>query len=159
MLILWLIIYHERSKLIRVYLRTLAHLLLGLRTPARLNADVLVHLRLEDAELIHLSLCRHTQAAIAAGTIGKTRPEVWKLPDNRRIITDSCLQITRLVVQQGTVEDGHEVLRLHLDDEVEIGDGTVVIAQLHTHQTTVVMSQEIVGIKVDGSIIVAHRTS
>ena len=62
-------------------------------------------------------------------------------------------------MQQRTVEYRHEILRLHLDDEVKIGDGTVVITQLHTHQSTVVVSEEVVRIQVDSGIIVAHRTS
>ena len=159
MLILRLIIHHNRSELVWVYLRTLAHLLLGLRTPARLDTEMLVHLCLEDAELIQLSLRRHTQSAIAMSTGGKTRPEVRKLIDYRSIIADSRLQVARLVMQQRTVEYRHEVLRLHLDNEVEIGDGTVVITQLHTHQSTVVVSEEVVRIQVDSGIIVAHRTS
>ena len=159
MLILRLIIHHNRSELVWVYLRTLAHLLLGLRTPARLDTEMLVHLCLEDTELIQLSLRRHTQSAIAMSTGGKTRPEVRKLIDYRSIIADSRLQVSRLVMQKRTVEYRHEVLRLHLDDEVEIGDGTVVITQLHTHQSTVVVSEEVVRIQVDSGIIVAHRTS
>ena len=159
MLILRLIIHHNRSKLVRVYLRTLAHLLLGLRTPTRLNTEMLVHLCLEDAELIQFCLRRHTQSAIAMSTGGKTRPEVRKLIDYRRVIADSRLQVARLVMQKRTVEYRHKVLRLHLDDEVEIGDGTVVITQLHTHQSTVVVSEEVVRIQVDSGIIVAHRTS
>ena len=159
MLILRLIIHHNRSKLVWVYLRTLAHLLLGLRTPARLDTEMLVHLCLEDTELIQLSLRRHTQSAIAMSTGRKTRPEVRKLIDYRSIIADSRLQVARLVMQKRTVEYRHEVLRLHLDDEVEIGDGTVVITQLHTHQSTVVVSEEVVRIQVDSGIIVAHRTS
>ena len=159
MLILRLIIHHNGSKLVWVYLRTLAHLLLGLRTPARLDTEMLVHLRLEDTELIQLCLRRHTQSAIAMSTGGKTRPEIRKLIDYRSIIADSRLQVARLVMQKRTVEYRHEVLRLHLDDEVEIGDGTVVITQLHTHQSTVVVSEEVVRIQVDSGIIVAHRTS
>ena len=159
MLILRLIIHHNRGELVWVYLRTLAHLLLGLRTPARLDTEMLVHLRLENAELIQLCLRRHTQSAIAMSTGRKTSPEVRKLIDYRSIIADSRLQVSRLVMQQRTVEYRHEVLRLHLDDEVEIGDGTVVITQLHTHQSTVVVSEEVVRIQVDSGIIVAHRTS
>ena len=159
MLILRLIIHHNGSELVWVYLRTLAHLLLGLRTPARLDTEMLVHLCLEDAELIQLSLRRHTQSAIAMSTGGKTRPEIRKLIDYRSIIADSRLQVSCLVMQKRTVEYRHEVLRLHLDDEVEIGDGTVVITQLHTHQSTVVVSEEVVRIQFDSGIIVAHRTS
>ena len=59
-LILRFILNNDRSKLIRIYLRTLAHLLPGLRAPSRLNTQMLVHLRLEDTEFIHLGLCCHT---------------------------------------------------------------------------------------------------
>ena len=158
-LILRFILNNDRSKLIRIYLRTLAHLLPGLRAPSRLNTQMLVHLRLEDAEFIHLGLCSHTQPSVTAGTIGKTRPEVRKLVDDRRIITDSRLQITRLVMQKRTVENSHEVLWFHLDDEVEVEDGTVVITQLHTHQTSVVMSQEVVRIQIERIIVIAHSST
>ena len=158
-LILRFILNDDRGKLIRIHLRALTHLLPGLRAPSRLNAQVLVHLRLEDTEFIHLGLCRHTQPSVTAGTIGKTRPEVRKLCDNRRIITDSRLQITRLVMQERTVENSHEVLWFHLDDKVEVEDGTVVITQLHTHQTPVVMSQEVVRIQIERIIVIAHSST
>ena len=60
-------------------------------------------------------------------------------------------------MQQGTVEDRHEVLGLHLDNEIEVADGTVVVAQLHTHQSSVIVRQEIVGVELKRIVVVAHR--
>ena len=118
---------------------------------------MLVHLRLEDTEFIHLCLCRHAQATVTVGTVRQTSPEVRKLVDNRSIIPDGCSQITGLVMQESSVEDCHEVLGFHLDDEVEIGDSTVIITQLYTHQSSIIMSQEIVRIQLKGIVIIAHR--
>ena len=99
MFILRFVIYYQRSKLIRVNLRALTHLLLGLCAPSRLDSDMLVHLRLEDTEFIHLCLGCHAQATVTAGTIRQTGPEVRELIDNHSIIPDGCSQITGLVMQ------------------------------------------------------------
>ena len=97
--ILRFVIYYQRSKLIRVNLRALTHLLLGLCAPSRLDTDMLVHLRLEDTEFIHFCLSRHTQATVTAGTVRQTGPEVRKLVDDRSIIPDGSSQITGFVMQ------------------------------------------------------------
>ena len=68
---------------LHVYLATTAHLLHLSCAPTCLFAHALVHLRLQDAELVEFSLSRHTKTAIAVGTSRKTSPEVWKLIDNR----------------------------------------------------------------------------
>ena len=97
--ILRFVIYYQRSKLIRVNLRALTHLLLGLCAPSRLDSDMLVHLCLEDTEFIHLCLGCHAQASVTAGTVRQTGPEVRELADNLSIIPDGCSQITGLVMQ------------------------------------------------------------
>ena len=69
MLVLWLIIHHDAGKLVGVYLRTLAHFLLGLGAPTRLAAEVLFHLCFHDAELVQPCLAGDTQLAIQLGLI------------------------------------------------------------------------------------------
>ena len=89
---------------------------------------MLVHLRLEYAELVGLRLGRHAQPAIAVGTIGQSRPEIRELSYHLGIVRDGRAQVTRLVVEHASVKEGQEVFRLHLDDKIEVSNGPVVIA-------------------------------
>ena len=50
-------------------------------------------------------------------------------------------------------------MRFHLHDIVEIDNGTIVVAKLHSEQSAVIMGKKIVGIKVKGRIIVGHCSS
>ena len=86
----------------------------------------------------------------------KTCPEVWELVDDGGIVANGTAQVAGAVEQQGTVEDCHEVLRLVLYDEVEVGDGAVVVAHLHPELSSVVVSEEVFRVYLDGLVIVGH---
>ena len=73
-----------------------------------------------------------------------------------RIIVDGSPIISRLGAQQATVESGHHVVRLHLQDKVEVFDGAVVIAHLGPKQTTVVVPDKVIGVNIQGQVIVLH---
>lgn len=120
---------------------------------------MLVHLRLENLKLIEFGLGRHAQLAVSLGTVRQTRPEIGKLVNDSGIIPDGRLQVSGPVVQECTVKDSQIVLRLHLDDIIEVGDGTVVIAQLHTQLSAVIVSHKIVGVKIQRGIIIGHRST
>ena len=62
-------------------------------------------------------------------------------------------------MQQGTVKDGQVVVGLHVDNVVKVGDGTVIIAQLHTQLTTVIVSDKVVRIQVERHVIIGHGTT
>jgi len=153
---LWLILHDDVVIFTDINLGASAHLLQLLAAPPLLDAHMLIHLSLEDAELIEFGLRRHTQLAIALRTLGQTRPEIGELTDNGGIVADGRTQITQLVVEQGTVIDSHEVLRLHLHHKVEVFQRAVVVTKLQAQQATVVVSQEVVWIQVDGHVIVGH---
>ena len=145
--------------LVHINIRELAHCLPLLLAPAGLIAQMFVLLGLEDAELVHLSLGNHAQATIAGGAIAETGPEIGEAVDDRGIVADSSAEIARTVEQQGAVEDGHDIGRLILDDEVEIIDGAVVVAYLYAQLSAVVVCQEVVGFQFDGLVIVGHGSA
>ena len=123
------IVFHDEIVVfIDIYLGTLAHHFLHAGGPAGLDSDMLVHLRLEYAELVGLRLGRHAQPAIAVGAIGQSRPEIRELSYHLGIVRDGRAQVTRLVVEHASVKEGQEVFRLHLDDKIEVSNGPVVIA-------------------------------
>ena len=113
-----------------VDLRPLAYLSQLLAAPPLLDTHMLIHLGLEDAELIELGFRRHTQLAIALRTLRQTRPEIGELTDDSRIVANGRPQVTELVVEQGTVIDSHKVLWLHLHHKVEVFQRTVVVTEL-----------------------------
>ena len=156
MLHLVLVGLHQLVVFVHVDVALLAHLLLLTLAPARLNAQMLVHLRFEDAELIQLRLGRHTQTTVTVGTVLQTRPEVRELINHPGIVAYGPLQVACLVEQQGTVEDSHDIVRLLTDDEVEIVDGAVVVAHLHTQLTAVIMCQEVIGIQFERLVVIGH---
>ena len=145
--------------LVHINIRELAHCLPLLLAPAGLIAQVFVLLGLEDAELVHLSLGNHAQATIAGGAIAETGPEIGESVDDRGIVADSSAEVARTVEQQGAVEDGHDIGRLILDDEVEIIDGAVIVANLYAQLSAVVVCQEVVGFQFDGLVIVGHGSA
>ena len=151
--------HHHTIVLLRVYLTTLTHLASLVLAPAWLNAQMLVHLSLQDTEFIHFGLGGHAQTAVSLCTIRQASPEVGELTDYGAVVTDGRLQVSRAVMQKGTIEDGKIILRLHMDDIIEVGNSPVVIAQLHTQLSTVVMCQEVIGIKVYSTVIIFHSTS
>ena len=120
---------------------------------------MLVHLSLQDAEFVKFRLSCHAKSTIAVGTARQTCPEVRKLPYHTCIVAYGSSEISCLVEKNGTIEYGKHIVRLHAYDEVEIGDGTIVVAKLHTQKTTVVMCEKILWVKVDGCIIIRHSTS
>ena len=154
---LLLVFHHQLVVLVGIDLAALTHLS---RVETRLLAvEMLVEARLIDGELVALSLLGHAQTAIAGRTELQARPEIGKLIDHLRIVTDGSLQVARLVEQDSAVEECHDIVRLKTQHKIEIGDGTVVIAHLRTQQATVIMSQEVVGFDVKCQIIVGHRTA
>jgi hypothetical protein len=159
MLYLRLVLHHDIVVLAEVDFRPLSHGFQLGAAPPLLYTDVFVHLRLENAELVHLSFGCHAESAVTACAIRETRPEIGELIDNRGIVAYGFFEMTELVVKQGSVENSHEVLRLHLDDEVEVCDSAVVIAELYAKQSAVIMCQEVVGVEVDSHVIVFHGSS
>ena len=156
MLHLVLVGLHQLVVFVHVDVALLAHLLLLTLAPARLNAQMLVHLRFEDAELIQLRLGCHTQTTVTVGTVLQTRPEVRELINHPGIVAYGPLQVACLVEQQRTVKNSHDIVRLLTDDEVEIVDGAVVVAHLSAQQSTIIMSEEVIGVEVKSRIIVGH---
>ena len=139
-----------------ILVATLTHLLLR---QSWLFAETLVNLCLQNTELVQFGLLRHTQFTIALRTLVQTRPEVRILINNLGIVTYSRTRVTCLFQQQCAIIKGHEVIRLQLQHEVEVGDGTVVIAHLGTQQASVIMAEEVVGIEIECRIIVSHCTT
>ena len=103
-------------------------------------AEAFIHLGLEDAELIEFCLFGVTQPAITGGTMLESEPEVRIFLDHLGIITDGSPQVTRLLKQQGTVEECHQVVRFEFQHEVEVFDTPVVVAHLGTQQSSVIMT-------------------
>ena len=120
---------------------------------------MLVHLRLEDAELIELSLVFHAQAAVAVGAVLQSNPEVGILVYHLGVVAYGAPQVAGPVQQGGAVVGGHEVVGLHLEHVVEVVNGPVVVAHLYTEQSAVVVSQEVIGVEVDGGVIVGHGSA
>ena len=111
---------------------------------------MLVHLGLEHAKLVHLSLGGHPQPAVAPSSLLQACPEVGKLVDDSRIVADGSTEVANPVEQLRAVVDGHEVGRLHAHNEVKILHCAVVVAQLHADEAAVVMRKKIVGLVVVG---------
>ena len=127
-----LVVHHHLVVLVHIYLATLAHFFqLGTR-PTRLNAQAFVHLRFENLKLVEFGFGHHAQSAIATGSIRKPHPKVGELLNNRRIVVDGGAYVTRFLVKYTAIEYGHEVVWLHLDDEIEVGNGPIIVAQLQT---------------------------
>ena len=157
MLHLLFVSHHKLVVLLQVLIAATTHLLTvqtGLATTI-----ALIHLGLEDAELVELSLTCLPQTAVAVGTMLEAEPEVGVFGNDLCIVADGTTQVTRLLQQQGAVEEGHEVVGLQLQDEVEVLDATIIIAHLGAQQTTVVVPKEVIGIEVEGCVIVGHRTT
>ena len=144
--------------LAQIDLRTLPYFAQLLPAPALLYADMLVHLRLENAELIHFSLICHAQFPVTACPAGKTGPEIRELIDYHRVVTNGLPQVSDTVVQQRTIVNGHEILRLHLHNEVEISYSTVVVAKLNAQQSAVIVCKKITRIEVNCKVIIGHCT-
>ena len=87
----------------------------------------------------------------------ETEPEVGKLIDHLAIVAYGGAQVACLLKQQGPVEEGHEVVGLQSQHEVEVLDAPVVVAHLGAQQSTVVVAEEVVGVEVEGGVIVGHR--
>ena len=66
------------------------------------------------------------------------------------------MEIACLLKKQRTVEEGHRVVGLQFQHEVEILDAPVVVAHLRTKQSAIVVADEIVGLQVERRIIVCH---
>ena len=145
--------------LVQVDVTQLARLTFFLTAPALLAAQVFIHLRLEDAEFVHLGFRRHAQFPVADSSVLQSGPEVRVLVDDLSIVINGTVDVTRPVAQQRPVEDGHDVVGFTLDDEVEVFDGSVVVAHLHTQLASVVVSKEVVGIELDGLVIVGHGSA
>ena len=126
------VVHHHLVVLVHVYLATLAHFFQFGTRPTRLNAQAFVHLRFENLKLVESGFVHHAQSAIATGTIRKPYPEVGKLLDDPGIVVDGGAYVTRFLVKYTAIEYGHEVVWLHLDDEVEVGNGPIIVAQLQT---------------------------
>ena len=82
--------------LLDILVATLTHLILR---ESWLLTKALVNLRLQNSELILLRLLRHTQTAIALGTLVQTRPEVRIFVDDLAIVTDSSSGVACLLQQ------------------------------------------------------------
>ena len=134
----------------------LAHLAQLRLAPSLLDAEMLVELCLRNAELVHLSLSRHAQPAIAGSTCQQARPEIGEGLDDARIVLNGCPIITRSIKQQSTVVECLQVVGLIAQDEIEIFNGPIVVAQLLAQQTSVVVGKEVIGIHIDGLIVVFH---
>ena len=147
--------HHELVVFLQVLITALTHLTLFLGHPG-LFAITLVHLGLQDTELIQLGLSCIAQTTVARGPVLQAKPEVREFLDDLRIVTDGRPEITGLFQQQGPVEQRHQVVGLQLQHEVEVFDTSVVIAHLGSQQTTVIVSQEVVGIQVEGRVIIGH---
>ena len=67
---------HPLVVFLYIYIAELAHFAQLRFAPPLLNAQMLVELRLRHTELIHLSLCRHSQPTIAGSTCQQASPEI-----------------------------------------------------------------------------------
>ena len=89
----------------------------------------------------------------------QSEPEVREFPKNLRIVTDGSPDVSRILQEQCPVEECHQIVGFEVEHEVEVKDGLVVVAHLCPQQSSVVMSQEVVGVKVERRVIVGHRTA
>ena len=60
---------------------------------------------------------------------------------------------------QDKLEEGHDVGRLQLQHEVEVFDGPVVVAEVLAKQPSVVVGKEVVGVKLEGGVVVVHGSA
>ena len=65
--------------------------------------------------------------------------------------------VADILQQSGSVEGRHHVVRVDGKDEVEVFDGKVVFSHIGTQKPSVVVPDEILGLKVKGTVIVSHR--
>ena len=116
-----------------------------------------VELCLRHTELIHLGLGRHSQPTIAGSTCQQASPEIGEGLDDTRIIPDGCLVVASPVEEQRPIVESLQVVGLIAQHKIEVFNGAVVITQLLTEQTTIVVRQEVIGIHVDCFIVILHR--
>ena len=93
----FLVLDHHMVVLFKINLALFPRLLHLTLRPPLLDTDMLVHLRLEDAELIHFRLTCHAQSAVALRAPVETDPEVGILIDDGGIVADGSSQVTCFV--------------------------------------------------------------
>ena len=145
--------------LVEINLALLAHLVLFLLAPARLNTIMLVHLRLEYAELVKFGLGRHAKFTVASCTAVKTNPEIRILVDDSGIVAYGSPYVSCAFEQYGAVVYGHHIVGLHAYNIVEVFNGPVVITYHHTQLATVVMGKKVIRFNLYGLVVVGHGTS
>ena len=137
-----------------IFHRTVAHLSGPLRILRFLSAVTLIHLGFQYLEFIQLGsfgiayLPAHLSPELITG------PEIRKLLDDGIYIPDSSPVISSIVQHQRTVEQRNHIIRFQLQHEIEVLDGTVVVAHLRPKQTTVEMTDIIGGVHFQCRIIV-----
>ena len=120
--------YSQLVVFLNIQIAALTHLFLR---EARLFAQIaLVHLCFQYTELVGFCLSAHSQSAIARGTVLQTEPEIGKFVNDLGVVTDSTAQITRVLQQQRTIKECHEVVGLKIEHKIEVGDSAVVVTHL-----------------------------
>ena len=93
---------------------------------------LLVDLRLHDFKFILLRTLLISNLSASFRTLIISGQEVRILIDNSCVILYSSAIITRLRTKQTTIKDSHHIIRLHLDNKVEVFDSPVIISYLCT---------------------------
>ena len=101
--------------------------------------------------------CIVTNHAAGSGTAFVAIEEFRIFVDDGGVVADGSTVVTDILQQSGSVEGRHHVVRVDGKDEVEVFDGKVVFSHIGTQKPSVVVPDEIRGLKVKGTVIVSHR--
>ena len=150
--------YHNLAVIIHILVRLLTCLVL-IVSSLFLHSILHIQMGLQHYQFIGLSSLSVTYLFTGCRTELITRQEIRIFFEHGGIILDSPSEVACLVEQQTTVEDGHHIVRFHLNHKVEVLNGTVVIPHLGTEQTTVIVTNEIIGIHIQCQVIIRHRST
>ena len=112
-------------------------------------------------DVLFVALCSAhiADAATGLGTSEVALMEVGIGLDEGGVIADGASVVACLHEQFGAVVEGHHVVGVDAEDEVEVFDGGIVVSHLGTQQTAVVVGDEVRGVEVYGEVVVGHRSA
>ena len=145
--------------LIHIDVAEFAHLFLLACRPTVLYAKVFVHLCLDDAQFVLVSLCCHSESSVTLCASVESCPEVREAVDDGGIVSYSTSRVTGAVEQQRTVIQRHNVVGLVFQYEVEVVDGSVVVAHLYAQLSSVIVRHEVLGVQFEGFVVVSHSSA
>ena len=154
-----IILYYYLVIFIGVYLALLSHSRKLRPAPPRLFTKMLIHLCLQYAEFVHLSLSRHAKPSVASCTVMQSGPEIRELFYHSRIIPYGGSKVTRTIQKGCPIEKSHHVVRLKREHIVEILYCSIIISYLLAQQSSVIVSEEVCGFKVEGYVIILHGST